>query len=294
MSIGEMHACYGRLCVDDSFRKLFNIDAENVLRQYSLTSDEADALCSIDKTMLDFFASSLKSKRKKRLLRAYPMVFALLNVDRYYQRYCQLYMSKPHTSSVQDAIDFGYFLEDSALQSEELPPYSADLVRFERLSYCTQLISNAATLPDEHRHLQDNFKISLSLRASLRGNVMMGSFQYDVTELEQLMQTGFDCMSVSPTDSYAILFRAAHEGNEPVMFRINNPTKILLETCDGARSLAEAAARAATIIGAPISEEQLLDAITRLRSLQIIDLSSKPVHSPHIQQIYGAADVESF
>jgi hypothetical protein len=258
-----------------------------------LTADELAALRGIDRTMLDFFASSLKSKRKKRLQRVYPMTFSLPDVDHYYQRFCQLYMAKPHTSSSQDAIDFGYFLEDSVLQSDDFPAYSPDLVRFERLSFCAHLASNTALEPDEHRSLQGNSEVSLDSRPRLRSNVVIGSFHYDVTEFARLSQTGPDPMALTPVDGYTILIRELNRESGLQMFRINNPTKLLLDMCDGRQPLAEVGARAASALGASLSEEQLLEVITRLHSLQLIDLSPGSLGGGLTEQTHGAADMES-
>ena len=77
MSVAEMQAYLARLYTSDPFRKLFELDPDTTLSDYTLADDEINALKQIDTKMLNTFAGTLKSKRKKRFLGAYPLLFKL-------------------------------------------------------------------------------------------------------------------------------------------------------------------------------------------------------------------------
>lgn len=77
MSVAEMQAYLARLYTSDPFRKLFELDPEATWSDYTLADEEINALKQIDKKMLNMFASTLKGKRKKKVLAAYPLLFKL-------------------------------------------------------------------------------------------------------------------------------------------------------------------------------------------------------------------------
>src|SRR5689334_7317748 len=109
-----MQACLARLYVDEPFRKLFYLEPAGTLQEYRLTREESAAIQSLDHRMLDVFESSLKNKRKKRIQRAYPMLFSLdtgSRIDSYYLRYYHLYRARPNQSGYQDVMEFGLFME---------------------------------------------------------------------------------------------------------------------------------------------------------------------------------------
>src|SRR5258708_12207498 len=135
MSIAEMQACLARLYIDDSFRNLFYIDTAAAVQEYLLTEAESAAISKINRRMLDFFAESLKRKRKEKLQRAYPALFALerAEIDRYYRRYYQLYTANPHQNNLQDVSYFGIFMEETLARAEALPPSTTHSSKYQPL-----------------------------------------------------------------------------------------------------------------------------------------------------------------
>ena len=65
MSVAEMQAYLARLYTSDPFRKLFELDPEATLSDYTLDDKEINALKQIDIQMLNWFAGTLKVKRKR-------------------------------------------------------------------------------------------------------------------------------------------------------------------------------------------------------------------------------------
>ena len=62
-------------------------------------------------------------------------------MEKYYNRYYNLYPAKPHEETLAQVIAFGEFMEQSLATDEDAPPYSSDLARYERLYYLTALFS---------------------------------------------------------------------------------------------------------------------------------------------------------
>src|SRR5438552_8847500 len=77
MSMAEMQACLARLYVDGASRRLFALEPETVLGEYRLSAEEARALRDLDRRALERFAISLNSKRRRRFVATYPLLFGL-------------------------------------------------------------------------------------------------------------------------------------------------------------------------------------------------------------------------
>lgn len=298
MSVAEMQACLARLYVDASFRRLFYLDA-TVLDEYHLTPEERDALLGIDREMLDFFAASLKYKRRKRIERAFPLLFVLDRgeIDRYYSRYYQLYTAKPNQSGNQDALEFGAFMEESLAHAERLPPYASDLARYERLyygaTYASRSIADAGA-PD-HEGAGAQQVVSMTSRPRVRSGVQMASFRYDVAAIEKALQEGAkpEELQVEPA-GYSIVFRPAARGSEAKMMRLNTPTKVVLDLCDGRRTISQIVAETESALGANGLESGILATIERLLSEHVLELhagAAQADSAPH--RGFGAAQTES-
>src|SRR5438067_1474443 len=83
------------------------------------------ALRALDRHALERFASSLKSKRRRRFAATYPLLFGLASpaVERYYDRYYQLCPARPGGSLVAELLEFGRFIEESLAADDEAPPF---------------------------------------------------------------------------------------------------------------------------------------------------------------------------
>ena len=97
MTTGTMQFCLARLYADESFRRSFNLDPSAALAPYELTAEERRALEGIERGKLEFFASSLLSKRRRRFERVYRLLFGLSGpeVDEACARFHQLHPLRP-------------------------------------------------------------------------------------------------------------------------------------------------------------------------------------------------------
>src|SRR5215211_5317659 len=107
MSAAEMQACLARLYVDEPFRRLFFLDP-TVLDDYWLTADEAAAIRGVERDQLEYYAASLRMKRRGQIEWAYPVLFGLAprEIAAYYSRYYQLHIARPDLSPQEDVLRF--------------------------------------------------------------------------------------------------------------------------------------------------------------------------------------------
>jgi hypothetical protein len=275
MSISEMQACLARLYVDDCFRKLFYLDPDETVRHYRLTPDEASALKNIDRRMLDFFAGSLKNKRKGGLERAYPLLFRVTSdaIGRYYHRYYQLHVVNPHQPGYQDIMDFGVFMEESMADGEDVPAYASEVARYERLCYWTNFcpaVENGtgatASVAREAVRTDD--------RLQRRRAVQLEPFSYDVTSLEEKLRSSSaaDGEIELERGEYYVLFRPASQSYNSRVLRVNHATKTLIDLCDGSRTTSQIISAVEEQFGTTNLEQVLFTAIDRLLTAGAIQL----------------------
>ena len=267
MSVSEMQACLARLYVNESFRKLFYLNPEETLRDYLLSEEEATAIREIDRKMLDFFAGSLRNKRKDGLVRAYPALFEITGIDRYYCRYYELHPASPHTDSYREAMDFGTFMEESLAGAEDVPAYASDTARYERLWYQTSFAPNGEDLPVlSGPPKADSQMAGLNDRLRRTDRLVVETFTYDIGALEEKMESARGSASVIEMDAgeHHYLFKPANHITGPKALRVNLPTKLLVGTCDGRQTVSEVIERMEQLLGASALEDALLSAMNRL------------------------------
>src|SRR5262245_55060269 len=150
MSIADMQACLARLYVDGAFRRLFALDPETVLGEYRLSAEEAQGLRELDAAAVERFARSLKSKRRRRFAATYPLLFGLgaPAIERYYDRYYQLYPARPGGSFVAELMEFGSYAQACLAADDEAPPFASDLAQYERLRFAARRFAAAQRLED--------------------------------------------------------------------------------------------------------------------------------------------------
>lgn len=298
MSIGEMQACLARLYVSEPFRQLFYADPLAALGGYKLTSEESKALESLDPNLLDRFASSLVGKRSKQVERAYPLLFALDadEMRRYYWRFYQLYTAKPHHSAHQDVMDFGTFMEESLATAEHLPPYTSDVARYERLYFWAAFATPSRAAADRREPPEPPRVTSFDARPSLRSDVAVADFAYDVGEIEELLQQGRapDERQLA-SGRCTIVFRPGTSTSDIQMLRINAPTRSVLDFCDGRRTVSQVVADTESALRATDLKDGIINTIDRLLALEVLSLDpADPVRASAQSRIFGdATDVES-
>jgi hypothetical protein len=275
MSLAEMEACISRLYVDESFRKLLYLDTEATLQEYNLTEEESGAIKNIDRDRLDFFARSLKNKRKEAFDDAYPALFALddVTIERLYQRYYELRKANPYESGLQDVLNFGMFMEESVADVGSLPVFTSDLVRYERLCHwVTSTPAAPQSSNDRDNAIREQTVVATdNMQPSVYPLVRMEVFDYNVPEIREELQRGKAAaeIEVENGETY-ILFRPADDVAASLVTRINIATKTLLDLCDGSRSVSQIIATVEDLFNAGNLREAMLDAINRLVELRVL------------------------
>jgi hypothetical protein len=238
LSASELQACLARLYTNSAFRRLFRDDPDAALVGYFLNPAERDAVTGIDSAMLEWFASSLKVKRRERLQRSFTALFAMGSpaLDAYYDRYHEIYPLRPGETGGDDAAQFAEFIEETIADGEHLPPYARDLVRFERtLEEVRQSVRAAPPVPADRPAAED-----FPQRPRVRAGVQVARFDWNVTDIDDALREGREPEERKEDE---IIVYALREGDrEPKVMRVSEPTAVVIDLCDGGRSVADVVA----------------------------------------------------
>lgn len=273
MSNAEMQACLARLYVDDPFRKLFFIDPEAAWDGYRLTEAEKNALGDLDPHAINFFASSLKRKREGKIRNSYPLLYKLdpVEIQRYYDRYYQLYPARPNQPFWEDILEFGRFMEETLATADDLPVYAGDLAKYERLVNTVSLApvpERDSPAPETANGDQNEFKLLIA-RPQIDRNSYVETFTYDVIAIED--ELAADQVPVDPEPGeYFIIFQRLIDSFEPKIFTINLATKRLLNLCDGRRPVLEIITSLEETFQAKNAGKDIIKIINRFRTMNVI------------------------
>ena len=299
MSIGEMQACLARLYVDESFRRLFRLDPAATIEGYRLGDAESMALRNLDPRVLDHFARSLIGKRRRRMERAYPLLFAIdgREMRHYYARFYHVHPAQPYEDEHQTIIDFGLFMEESLPQVAHLPAYTAEVAKYERLYYAAALAARRDAAATAQEHEESVTPVGMSARPSLRGSVQVADFTYDIATIEEALQQG---RAPAPgdvaTEGSSILFLPGASDGAVRMLRINAPTKAVLDLCDGSRTMAQIVADSQAALHAADLRAGIVAAVSRLLASGVLTLDAvdRERDDPAPRRSYGGdSQIES-
>ena len=285
--------------MDEPFRKLFFRDAPTALDGYRLTPQESAAIRDLDHEQLDQFAESLVSKRRKRVERAFPLLFALSPAEmrRYYARFYQLFGAKPYQASHQDALDFGVFVEEALVEAEHLPAYASELARYERLYFSTRLsLGGAGDVPPAREEVVPDTPVDLDARPSLRPDVTIADFAYDIGAIEEQLQNGeVPDDAVLASERCSIIFRPGTGSSDVQMLRINAATRAVVDRCDGRHSVRQVIADIEAALGAGNLHDRIVETVGRLVAAGVLTRDGAgAAPPPRVGSGYaGATEVES-
>jgi hypothetical protein len=230
-----MQACLVRLYMDESFRRLAVLEPETTRKSYDLTDEEFNSLKQIDKGALDLFSVSLRDKRRERMSNHYPLIFALVplkQMERYYDRFYQLYGCKPEQPSFENTVAFGAFIESTLLGDKDIPPFMAEVARYERLY-------NSARLSPPPRGLRTiavqqfpEGDKALDIYPYRADGVFLGDFDYDVTPIVAAMRANQKLPEPQKKPSY-IAFKQVRDSRIPKVLELSPELWQLLSACDG-------------------------------------------------------------
>jgi hypothetical protein len=269
-----MQACLARLYTDDTFRNLFYLEPRSVLDKYVLTDDEQIAMKAIDRERLNFFASSLKVKRKSKYQRAYPALFKLDSaiIDRGYQRYYQLYPARPTLSQQAEILQFGRFMEETLGNFPALPPYARELARYE--SMIATMSFNRQEKEGNHR--QERREIHASDKPTVREGVQIETFVYDIATIHDALLNDEQLLEVRE-GQYSILFQHGSLSG-PRFFSVSGGTKALLDNCDGNITLTEIVDRLQRQYNATSLSNSIMALANRMLELEVIEVKFHGEH----------------
>lgn len=277
MSVAEMQACLARLYVDDTYRKLFALAPETPMEDYQLTHDELTALKSIDKKMLNYFADVLKGKRREKFQDVYPLLFKIPGVDinRYYNRFHNLYTAKPYEPFLPQALAFGEFMEECLAAETDIPPYASDLARYERLYFATEYdparADTFSTINDPAPEQREVSSLCLDAQPTIQSGVQYATFAYDVVKIAAALEEQQEPTNLQ-RGSYSFIFQQKGGVQLPTIFAISGATKMLLSLCNGSRTvsciISEMEQR---FKKAPLTNE-ITRTLLHLQSIQVIEV----------------------
>jgi hypothetical protein len=271
MSIAEMQACLARLYVDDTFRQLFYLEADAGLAGYKLTEEETTALKNIDQKMLDLFAAGLKTRRKKKFRATYQLLFQLdkEEMDRYFDRYYQLYPARPGQGLLTQILEFGEFMEQTVATDNELPPYAADVARYERLYYAARYRPSSR---DSFQPAQPSKTGTLTLESKPEQcqGVCLGTFDYNIVELVGYLKQNAQLESAPAKEESCFVFQQRLNSLKPQVFQITLATRDLLEQCDGQQSVAGLVVGLEQTLGRTGLQTSVLQILQQLLDMELI------------------------
>ena len=273
MSVAEMQAYLARLYTNDPFRKLFELDPNMTFSDYELADDEIDALKQMDIQMLNMFASTLKNKRKKKVLTAYPLLFKLAGVDmrKYYNRYYHLYPAKPHEETLRQVLAFGEFMEQTLATDEDAPPYSSDLIRYERLSYMTAFSSTEQDTFTTINQTDDQQPQPIAPESlpRVRESVQFSTFRFHIVKIAEQMTKGEEVSNLQE-GTYCFIFQQQAKSLTPNIFAISPATRDLLVLCDGSRNVTNIVEEMEKRLGHQHLEEQRGLMLQHLQTIKVL------------------------
>jgi|GEM_PF-4215675 len=269
MSASEMQACLARLYTSSASRRLLHLEPGAVLDGYFLTAEEREAVARIDWQQLDWFASSLKAKRRSRLERSFPALFAIDDpaLGTFYERYHEVYPLRPGETSSVDAKQFGAFMEETLADSGQLPEYTRDLVRFERtLQEVRQRSRPTHSDSFTGKHLAEG---QYPERPSMRRDVSLAHFAYNVSEIDEALREGHE--PDVRNESEFIVYSLRERDQDPHILRVSAATALVLKLCNGERSVEEIVVAVEKHYGQPGLRENVVGVVRQLTASTILE-----------------------
>ncbi|MDC0749196.1 hypothetical protein [Polyangium mundeleinium] len=270
MSLSEMQRYLVRLYTDDCFRMLSHIAPEKTLHMYALSPEEGRAVTEIDRDMLETFAASLKGKRLERIQENYPLTGRLVPaaMDRYTDRFYQLFPARPHASTQEYLGSFGTFLEETLRGDEDVPTYAAELARYERL-FCAAGFPPTRTDDDVEGAGAPAGGISIDACPVVKSGVCFGGFEYNITDIvSSLRHDELPCrIEKAPV---WIVFQHLAGLSPPRVFEVNQALGSLLDLCDGVRTVRGIVAELEHQLAIEGLMEDLIQALGHMASIGIL------------------------
>lgn len=270
MSTAELQACLARLYVDEPFLRLFELGDESVFEKYTLTPEERSVLADLDKESVKLFAKSLKGKRRKMFVGAYPGLFAMAPeaVRRYYERFYDIFPMTPDTTNFEAGQAFGKFMEQTCATDATLPSYARDLVKYERLRFWTRSREVTRAPAEAPARFPE---VGLDSRPWVPDHVEVHSFAFDPREVRAKVLEEED-PEIAGLEPVTLVFRrGSTAGRESKVFSISPDMLDLVELCNGRRPVSEMVERYEKRFGERL-ESPILSAVNKLMDLGVLEV----------------------
>lgn len=270
MSTAELQACLARLYVDEPFLRLFELGDESVFEKYRLTPEERSVLEDLDKESVKLFAKSLKGKRRKLFVGAYPGLFAMAPeaARRYYERFYDIFPMTPDTGNFDKSMAFGKFMEQTCSTDATLPSYARDLVRYERLRFWTR---SREDVRERSAEPGEPAELGLDSRPWVPDHVEVHSFALDPREVRAKILDDEDPETEGLEPITLVFRRGSTAGREPKVFSLSDDMLDLVELCDGRRPVADMVERYEERFGEGL-ESSILSAIAKLVDRGVLEV----------------------
>jgi hypothetical protein len=264
MSLGEVYSALARLYTDEPFLESFCARPEQILSSYDLTPREAAALAGIDRDAVTKYASSLRSKTRGRFEHAYRLLLALdaAAFNKYYLRFYELRPIRPYETFNGPIVELGQFFEGSFTDNPEVPPYAADLARYQRLFFQARFeprerIGSRVEPPAVNA-------LDARTRLGVAPGVRIERFRYDMGALEETLRKGEAPQEVQSEDCQ-VVFQSLGEVGRARKFQVSTSTAELLSLCDETRELGN------IVASLEADWETALEATTKLLRLGLLE-----------------------
>ncbi len=271
LSVAEMQACLARLYVDEPFRKLFFLQPEETVRNYALTSEELKAIKGIEHSILNQFAGSLKTKRKKKFLAAYPLLFKLGQpIHRYYDRFYDLYPARPEQNTLDEVVQFGDFMCHTLRAAEDAPLFAHEVALYEKLYYLAKFKpSRRDSFEQINEKPKPSAQFTLDSRPALAEAVYIETFAHDISQItEQLREEKIE--PEANLKKSVLVFQQIANSQKPRIFAITPATKKVINLCNGALTISQIITEIEQQLGQTGLEKALLQITQQLQDSHIL------------------------
>jgi len=131
MGLAEVQAALARLYTDPAFREMLENDPEALQRACGLSDEDLEHLKHLSAAELEFFAASLRSKRRGEVAKLLPETVAALG-GQYrllFNEHAANYLPPAKNKHLEDALHFAEFLEHISLPDK---PWVPSTIAYER------------------------------------------------------------------------------------------------------------------------------------------------------------------